>query len=425
MREERVYSTRGPVPAHWLDGKSAAGMDVDLFLPAHMAEIRLCEAGKSDFLRPLAIWPLATIQVVSGKLEASGSEPLRLGLAPDDGARLVVKSAPAKAQIASWLRLSHARSRRRLLRRWAMVCLVVWAVGLLLYLSGPALFSLAATAVPRPVEESLGQNARENVVQALLFSKVGAKINDAASASPELAALMSRLEQGADIDGYTFDVQVLNADFVNAFALPGGYMLVSSGLILDCASPDELAGVLAHEMAHVTSRHGTAGMLRQQVWSTFARLMGLADNAAGSLAAALMQSSFSREQERQADFLGAARLVGAGINPLGMADFFARMEAHNPSDNKLLNYLGSHPPSGERRDSIRAALESGHLHEELARQTKPQTDRALPAADQFVPAMDTKDWARFRALLPEKKTPPPEDAPQEPHLPEKPADHNL
>ncbi|MDL2279531.1 M48 family metallopeptidase [Desulfovibrio sp. OttesenSCG-928-G11] len=391
------YSSAGPLRALRHDGHSAGGREVELFMPAPGRNLHICPGGGHDSLRPLAVWPLADIRVLAGRLTGKDAGPLRLGLEPDRGERLILAPGPDRDEMAAWLRPWQALAVQKRRRRWVMVCALIWALGLGLYLSGPALLDMAAAAMPRGMEESLGKEARDQILATMLYMPGVHEINETAGASPELAALMSRLEQGAPVDGYSFDVLVLDADFVNAFALPGGYLILSSALVTKCASPDELAGVLAHEMAHVTRRHGLSRVLRQHVLSFISRFMGLSDNMAGGLLTTLLESSFSREQESEADRLGLERLAGAGINPMAMADFFERLEKRGSGSMPLLRYLSSHPPSAERRDAIRKALTASA--DPAAAQA---VDKAAPDNKEatFSPALEAGAWTRLRALLP-------------------------
>jgi predicted Zn-dependent protease len=211
-------------------------------------------------------------------------------------------------------------------------------------------------------------------------------VNEKATQDPNLKMLLARLEKNAPTQGYAFDLLVLDADFVNAFALPGGYMLVSTGLIKACRTPDELAGVLAHEMAHVTQQHGTRRLLREHVWTLFLRLASGSDGLAAQLAGSVITSSFNRNDEREADAKGVERLVSAGINPMGLADFFARLEKEDGEEKKisgldLMSYVASHPELAERRENIRRLMQTA------ARENAPA----------FSPAMSPKQWLEFRA----------------------------
>jgi predicted Zn-dependent protease len=156
---------------------------------------------------------------------------------------------------------------------------------------------------------------------------------------------------------------VVNTSQVNAFALPGGKISITRGLISKMNSEDELAGVLGHEIGHVTARHAVAGYTRQVLLT--GALLGLAlalgDNefapaalAAAGVAGTLMMLSYSRDQERQSDELGFAYMTKAGYNPLGMVqtfELFKRMEKTEPSE--VAGWFSSHPLPAERIEAAR------------------------------------------------------------------------
>jgi beta-barrel assembly-enhancing protease len=121
-----------------------------------------------------------------------------------------------------------------------------------------------------------------------------------------------------------FTIKVLDAEEVNAFALPGGFFFVNSGLILKAESESELAGVMAHEIAHVACRHGTKqaskgelmgiGMIAGSIAAGYG-WTGYAVSQAGSLAIPVSMLMFSRNMERQADYYGLQYLYKSGYDP--------------------------------------------------------------------------------------------------------------
>jgi Zn-dependent protease with chaperone function len=379
--------SNGPVPGLWNDGKSAVSHPVMLFHRPHQRELRICPAASGSDLHPLAVWPMDRIRVLSGSLTEYSPLPLRLAEEPDNGQRLTVENGPHLALLAAWMRGPQAERRADARRRWFMGTAAVWMLFLGLYFTGPALFSFAVGILPQSWEARLGKSARDSIVDMLVRLPGVRSVNEEATNDPNLKQLLARLEKGAPTQGYAFDLLVLDADFVNAFALPGGYMLVSTGLVKACQSPDELAGVLAHEMAHVTGRHGTARMLREQLWTVLLRLVSGSDGLAAQLAGNVITSSFDRDDERDADARGVERLVGAGINPMGLADFFARLEKEEAREKKsagwtIMSYVASHPELAERQDNIRRTMLAAD------RENAP-----VPS-----PAMSPEQWRKFRTV---------------------------
>lgn len=177
---------------------------------------------------------------------------------------------------------------------------------------------------------------------------------------------------------YRYRWFVAEGDELNAFAAPGGVVVVYAGLLRTAETPEELAGVLAHEIAHAELRHGLRALVKNLGVRALAAAV-LGDIGGGLLAdaaAQLGQLKFSRDAEREADVEGLRRLLRAEVDPQGMVRFFARL-ATKPTDSPPA-LLSTHPDSEERRQSLAA---------EIARQ--PQRGwRELPV-----------DWVAVRAAL--------------------------
>jgi predicted Zn-dependent protease len=158
--------------------------------------------------------------------------------------------------------------------------------------------------------------------------------------------LSSRLLNLPELKQYKWKIYFLKNDVPNAFALPGGIIGIHTGLIKQSESPEEILGVLAHEIGHVMSRHGVqriAGEMTIQVLSTVlfsksSNLISVADN--------LQSLQFSRTQELEADNLGLLYLQRANISPAGFSNFFKR--AKSMSGEKWVSWLSTHPMNEER-----------------------------------------------------------------------------
>jgi len=155
-------------------------------------------------------------------------------------------------------------------------------------------------------------------------------------------------------DGPQVDVRVLYAPgTVNAMALPGGHLVIYSGLVDAAESPDELAGVMAHELGHVIHRHPIRGMVRNSGFSLLMRML-FGSHISGSITRSLLTNIYSRDFERQADAEGLLLLKDAHIGNGGFAQFFARLEAKQSSfeGSPLFVYFTDHPALSERRAAI-------------------------------------------------------------------------
>ncbi|MDH3493606.1 MAG: M48 family metallopeptidase [Acidobacteriota bacterium] len=157
-----------------------------------------------------------------------------------------------------------------------------------------------------------------------------------------------------------FTIKVIDSDEVNAFALPGGYFFVNKGLIVAAENEAELAGVMAHEVAHVAARHamenaGKGALLNYGLIAGIIFSGGITSailqNTAG-IGQALAFFKFSRGAEKEADILGVQYLYAAGYDPTGMATMFEKLASRNKKKPGTLSKLfSSHPQSIERRDA--------------------------------------------------------------------------
>ena len=153
-----------------------------------------------------------------------------------------------------------------------------------------------------------------------------------------------------------FHIKVINCNEVNAFALPGGFLYVNTGLILKTEGEAELAGVMAHEIAHVAARHGTKQATRGTImnYATIPLIflgggIGVAVREAATLAVPLGFLQFSRSMEREADRLGLQYMYRTGYDPNAFLDFFERIEAlEKKKPGTISKLFSSHPTNGAR-----------------------------------------------------------------------------
>jgi Zn-dependent protease with chaperone function len=178
-------------------------------------------------------------------------------------------------------------------------------------------------------------------------------------------------------------VSVADVDTINAFAAPGGQIVILRGLIDQAKSPDEVAGVLAHELTHVQLHHPTKALIRAVGLSTLVQSLG---GQTGALMNEAVLLSGTRDAERAADAGALQLLAGARISPVGLADFFRRMGARKPAHNasrgdalidRLGGFMASHPGNGERLSAI---------------------DRAGKGEGETTPAMSDDDWKSLRTI---------------------------
>ncbi len=161
-----------------------------------------------------------------------------------------------------------------------------------------------------------------------------------------------------------FTIKVLDNDELNAFALPGGFFFVNTGIIRLAESESELAGVMAHEIAHVAARHGTRQASRAEItnWATIPLIFmggwgGYAVRQAAGLALPVTFLKFSRGFEEEADFLGVQYLYKTGYDPNSMITLFERLQAQEKKKpGALSKAFSTHPPTQDRIKKIQQAI---------------------------------------------------------------------
>ena len=165
-----------------------------------------------------------------------------------------------------------------------------------------------------------------------------------------------------------FTIKVLDNEEVNAFALPGGFFYVDSGLILAADNEAELAAVMAHEIAHVAARHATKNMTRSEIWNLASIPLMFVGGPAGyaiaeiaSIAVPMSFLKFSRDAEREADLLGLEYDYAAGYDPQAFVQFFEKLNADDKKKHsKIAKLFSTHPMTGDRvtaaQDEIRQYL---------------------------------------------------------------------
>jgi beta-barrel assembly-enhancing protease len=187
-----------------------------------------------------------------------------------------------------------------------------------------------------------------------------------------------------------FTIKVIDSDVVNAFALPGGFFYVNSGLILHADEEAELAGVMAHEIAHVCARHGTKQATKGEItqlamipamifipytWAGYAIYQGM------NFMIPLTFLKFTRDEERQADFLGLQYMYKAGYDPNAFVSFFEKVEAiEKKQPGTIPKIFSDHPPTPDRVESIQHEIAT-----------------ILPARDEYI--VTTSEFDSVKARL--------------------------
>jgi len=184
----------------------------------------------------------------------------------------------------------------------------------------------------------------------LAQTRLQMKIIDSGPAVDAISAIGSRLTTGS-VHRYRWFVA--DRPDINAFAAPGGVVVVCSGLIRAAGSAEELAGVLTHEVAHAELRHTLRGVIKSLGLRALVALVigDISGSVFADAATRLTELRFSRDAEREADAEGLRRLVAARIDPAGMLRFYEKLAAGERLSPPPL--LSTHPATGERLESLR------------------------------------------------------------------------
>jgi predicted Zn-dependent protease len=317
---------------HFSDGKSPLRRQVSVELTTAYLQI-------VDDASPWSLlWPYGDLELIASE---SDTGPVRLTRRSDNAPRLHVADPAFLAALLARSPAINPRPQR--IRRTAaiiaasLVCLPLLAGAV--WFGLPLIAKPLAALVPQAVEERIGETVLDILVGDLETCE-----NEAGRIA--LDRLVDRLWVGLD-KPVAFDVQVVKSPMVNAVAAPGGHILVFSELLENASGPDELAGVLAHEIGHVVHRHSMQALVRHFALSMVITVFTGNDWGLGSAAQLFVQFAYSREAESEADATGVEMLERAGLRADGLATFFARMQKEEGSV-ALPRYVSSHPPSAER-----------------------------------------------------------------------------
>jgi Zn-dependent protease with chaperone function len=274
----------------------------------------------------------------------NGLVSLQLPDSPETDAWLAGAPAPLRVHFGA---LGRARTRRFGFGAGliAAVLLLPFVLLGLFWLNADRIAGWAAGHVSLAQEQQLGDLAFAQMRPSL-------KLVESGPAPEMVRAIGARLTAGSH---YRYQWFVADSPEVNAFAMPGGYVVVYTGLIKAADSAEEVAGVLAHEVQHVELRHSLKNLIHGLGWRAVLAL-ALGDLSGGvwaGMAEQLGGMAYGRDLERQADLEGLKALKRAGIAPQGMLSFFAKLAKQ---EGPGLALLSSHPATEERMDNLRRAI---------------------------------------------------------------------
>jgi predicted Zn-dependent protease len=359
-------------PGHYTDGRTAQRHEVDV-QPGRTA-LTITER-EGALLAQLPYDGLYAAEEVYG-----AETPVRLRHRERGEATLTLAGAGLLREIEAQggRRL---RGHGRLRPGWALAALALGLAAAALVAGAlwlPRLLAPLAQWVPARWEQALG----ERIVTQLATEY---PLCTAPAGRQALTALSERLGAQTALP-YPLRVHVVRSDSVNAFAMPGGQIVVLQGLLQAAHTPEEVAGVLAHEIGHVERHHPMRGLIRATSVALLVQALtgggASLDAAAARFGQTLVLTSYTRQDESEADRFAVSLLQRAGIRATGLAEFLRRSAAQEPRPGALPALLATHPLSADRIAQIEAA----------ARVTGPHGSAAL------APALLPEQWQALRRI---------------------------
>jgi len=366
-------------PARYYDGSSATAREVVVSFGARSLVIMSYDGVAVDH------WSLGSLRAVGAK----GQMPMQLVPEAASDARLLIAEEEMVDAIEAVCPGLYKRPATRkgvgkgivlgLAAFASVIALVVWII--------PALAGQLAFMIPPKQEQKLG-DAVVGQIQDLLALGGDAVpgLCEAPEGAAALAKMQARLDAGAELP-YPIRVDVIDHGLVNAVAVPGGRVLLFRGLIEKAANPEEVTGVLAHEIGHVVHRDPTVGALRVAGSAgILGLLVGDVFGATLTIAVAetLMDASYKRDVEARADETAVRLLAEAGLPSTPFAGFFRRIAEEYGEPRGVFRYLSSHPQLASRAEEAEAADTVGEAP--------------------YTPVMSDQDWVALREICSETET---------------------
>lgn len=357
--------------AYYLDGRTARRHPVTLTVTPAALHVAMPDGSAKH-------WPYDEIRQTQGTYRG---EAVRLEFGPEPAEAIVISTAALLKDIhgaaPTLARHFHNPARRHARIGWtlcAAVSIALLVVGL--YRWGiPGIASAATRYIPVAWEESLGRQVVAHLAPETQQCRDPERLR-------KLDHIVQTLAATHPASPYRITIAVVDAPTVNAFAAPGGRLVILRGLLERTASPEQLAGVLAHELQHVYQRHTTKAILEQTAatWLLTAVSGDMSGGLAWGLQGARTMGSlhYSRTHETEADIEGLRMMQAARLDPAAMIAFYGTMERGAQDHAGSPDFLSTHPEMGERLATLIA----------LADPPPSNAERLLPE----------EDWKDIRTL---------------------------
>ena len=341
--------------AQFFDGQSAVRHDVCVALSEDRQALMITGDTLSEPLR----WRLMDLRALSDTSDTQRLTVTRHFESDDESPRDTARLVVLDPDLIAWLH----KTRPNLFRAdvhpgtWRKVLTYTFgaiaASVLMLFVILPAMADTLAQIIPAQREVAFGRVVTSQMARVLGNSSLGELTCSNEEGEAALQAMLDRLTGPQEME-YEINLRVFDHGMINAFAAPGGHVVLLRGLLDKAEHPDEVAGVLAHEIAHVESRDATRHALRA-AGSAGLLTMILGDFTGGAAIAVLgehmISASYTREAEGLADLYAMNMLAAADVDATGFADFFeviAELEGI-----ELPAYLSTHPASRNRATKAR------------------------------------------------------------------------
>ncbi len=327
----------------FFDGKSLQPFTAAVEILSSGLSILIVENEKET---PL-LWSWHSVQVMEPPL---ADRPAILGCKDMTGARLIISELSRYHEILSYIPKSNIKL-SNVSHPWRKLgILVVVTIFLLagLLLAIPRLSIVIANHFPQSWDDAFGQ---------FLIKNIAGKNDECVSPQgvKALQKMVSKLSKGIE-DPHEIDVKVidLGKDNINGFAVPGNHIVLLNGLLQFANGPDEVAGVLAHEMGHAIEHHPTQGVFRKV---GIQLVLTGAFGSSAEYASTLLHLKYTREDEQRADDLAVELMNKAKISTKGFVIFFEKLTQQNnvlEEHEEMLEYFTDHPGLMERIHRIEA-----------------------------------------------------------------------
>lgn len=341
--------------ARYFDGDRPVSHEASLHIAAGMLQIGLDN-------NTVHRWPVTDVRLLPDVAGKPGKVGVMLRIKTDPLARLFVKDLSILQHLPHLKRRAPPKGRGRL-AAWAVAA--VAAVGIQIGVLVPLLADNLAGFIPASGERALGEATFGHIREAL--DETGLNPLETCDAPAGVAVVDAVVTRLSGFQDFRQDVSVFVLDhpMVNAFALPGGFVVLFRGLIDAAEHPDEVIAVLAQEIGHVISRDPTRHALRS---AGSIGVLGLlfGDFAGGAavlfLTERLISAQYSQKAESGADAFAHEILEQSNISPAALGDMFANMrEKHGDTDGVVAHFL-SHPALGARIEAAKAAADNARTY---------------------------------------------------------------